>query len=672
MSFWALSGLINGVTSSLLGVAVYTRKRRSKLNITFGLFCLSISVWSYSYFLWLISKDAVSALFWSRALMAGAIFIPVCYMHHIFSLLRIYRQKKKIVRYGYIFGFISLLLNFTPLFVKSVSPKMWFQYWPNAGLLFYPFLSIWLGFVFYGTYIIIESLLRAKGNIRNQRRYILIATIIGWCGGAMNFPLWFDIPVPPVGNILVSVYVIIVAYAIIKYHLMDTRVAVTRAGLFLIVYPFVFGLPFWFGFKTGNWILSVILMAALATLGPLIYNRLSKKAEGIIFKSQKRYQKALKKFASTLISIKDVKQLSQTVILEIMNAVDLDFCGIYLKKDKNFYLTASKSRKIVLPEKVASNSKFLRKLRDSKTTVLGAHFSKLENIYVGLVSPLYLNRSLYGFIVLSHRKNDIFTKSDLEVFSVLSAQISLALSEIHYFQEYKKATEEKYKIKIEKERLESAFQISEAYRHELGNIINIITLASGSLQGGGYYQPSEEDIKEAAAAIYKNTQRASNIFNAVKHYNDKAQSDFKKISLGEVLKSKIEECKEKIEQSNINIKMNIKDNLIVKGNEALEHALKYVIEGAVTAINYYKPKDRLISIKLENNEERAVLRISDTGKDVTVNNIYNGVGIERGKEGGILYFIARRIVFEHRGSFEIESYRGGKGSSFIINLPLSN
>ncbi len=50
MSFYALSGLINAITATSLGLLVYFKNRKGGVNQTFGLFSLSVSAWSWSYF----------------------------------------------------------------------------------------------------------------------------------------------------------------------------------------------------------------------------------------------------------------------------------------------------------------------------------------------------------------------------------------------------------------------------------------------------------------------------------------------------------------------------------------------------------------------------------------------------------------------------------------------
>lgn len=130
---------------------------------------------------------------------------------------------------------------------------MWFEYWPNPGPIFPIFCIVWFWLCLYGIWIIAKGLRAAKGIHKKQLRYVLIATTIGWAGGFTNFPLWFNIQIPPIGNIFVSIYLSLTAYAIIKYHLMDIRLVVTKASIFILVYTLVLGVPFYLGYERELW-----------------------------------------------------------------------------------------------------------------------------------------------------------------------------------------------------------------------------------------------------------------------------------------------------------------------------------------------------------------------------------------------------------------------------------
>ena len=122
----------------------------------------------------------------------------------------------------------------------------------------------------------------SKGIVTNQIRYFFVSSIIGWLGPAFMWMIEFRIDIYPYSNFMVAFFPAILAYAIIRYHLLDISVAITRVGIFLTLYAIVLGVPFYVGIKTNSWLWSIIVAVCLASIGPVIYRLLGAKAENIL------------------------------------------------------------------------------------------------------------------------------------------------------------------------------------------------------------------------------------------------------------------------------------------------------------------------------------------------------------------------------------------------------
>ena len=95
MNFFAFSGLINALAATFLGIVVYVRDARSPRNRIYGLYCLSIAVWSFFYCAWQLAESSSLALSFVRLLMAGAILIPILYFHHTVTFLDTVDQHRQ-------------------------------------------------------------------------------------------------------------------------------------------------------------------------------------------------------------------------------------------------------------------------------------------------------------------------------------------------------------------------------------------------------------------------------------------------------------------------------------------------------------------------------------------------------------------------------------------------
>jgi len=483
MSFYALSALINAIVSTVLGIFVFSRNRKDIRYITHSLFCLSVAVWSYFYFVWQITSDENLALFSCRGLMAGAIFIPVCYLHHLFTFFDIYARKKKLILYGYSVGLLFLILDFTPLFVKDVSPKLIFKFWPNPGVAYHPFLIIWAWYVIYGISVVIGEYKKSSGFKKNQLKYVLLATFIGWSGGATNYPLWYNIPVFPFGNILVSGYMVIVAYAILRHRLMDIRVALTRAGIFIAVYTLVLGLPFVLVFWLRSWLTSVFggfwwfapmgLLFLLATIGPFIYIYIDRRAEERLFKelkAQRGYKKDLEGASKTMILVHEPQTLIKMIARAIMQKVKVKHAGILLHdKDKDTYvLTVSRGPSgLKIPEGFARMDKdnplirfFMEgldkellggsalvyeeaekilvspNLAADKNEILKGALYQMEIFDSQVSIPSFFRDELVGILLLGSKVNEEkFAEDELNFFIALTSDVAMAIRNARLFKD---------------------------------------------------------------------------------------------------------------------------------------------------------------------------------------------------------------------------------------------
>jgi len=92
------------------------------------------------------------------------------------------------------------------LFIVDAKPLLMFHYWPLAGITYnFQVLSYFivpiLGFI-----IIRNKITKSSLTLQKQLKLVLWGIFISYLGGATNFPLDYSIPIPPIGNIFVSLH----------------------------------------------------------------------------------------------------------------------------------------------------------------------------------------------------------------------------------------------------------------------------------------------------------------------------------------------------------------------------------------------------------------------------------------------------------------------------------
>jgi hypothetical protein len=233
LDYYIISHFTIGIVASVLGLIVFVKNKRKIVNITFFLLASSVAIWSISYSIWLLSKDEVSALFWSRTLNMGATLIPVFYLHWILSFLRI-RKTKTIVFY-YFLTIFFVCFSYSKYYIWGVKPVFQFPFWPQLNWMYFLFLVFsWCTIIIYCLFLLFLELRNAKGYYRQQIKYVIAGSIVGFLGGSTNYPLMMGYEwLPPLGSPLVAAYPIIFGYSMVKHRLMDIKFVLRKSYVYL-------------------------------------------------------------------------------------------------------------------------------------------------------------------------------------------------------------------------------------------------------------------------------------------------------------------------------------------------------------------------------------------------------------------------------------------------------
>ena len=459
MNFYAISGLINAVTFTVLGLFVYLKNTKGIINKKYALFCLSVAAWSYSYFIWQLASDKDTALFWSRALMSGAIFVSVCFLDFTVTWLGVLEKNKKIIFYGYILCFIFLALDFTPLFVKGVAPKLNFKYWPEPGITYSFFLLMFFGYAIYSIGLMCKAYRISTGNRRNQMKYVLIGTIIGYLGGSTNYPLWYNINILPIGNPFVAVYTLIVFYAIAKHKLMDINIVIGKGITYIFISIFVVLI-----YATLIWGLDNLfpsynptllhLLAFIVIIIPFIYfiPRLKLKTEKIIeralFKDKYNYRQVLKQALEAIVTILNLNELLRYIITIIKQNFKAENIAIFIKEEETglYKLETSygiKRNRYTVKDGIVEWLKETKKvfIREEQEQLLTSRifkdlYKEMAKVRANIIIPLFYKNDLKGILTLGNKANgEPYFQEDIELLLTLASQSVIAIENAKLYNE---------------------------------------------------------------------------------------------------------------------------------------------------------------------------------------------------------------------------------------------
>lgn len=691
MNYLAISGILVCVGSFYCGFLAFLKIPRREINYTWGLHALFVSFWAFGLFKAFSTYDPIYALFWSRFLNTVALFIPVFFFHFTISFTQRTRKYRLWLILVYFIGLVYFALaNLYPNnFISSVSPKMGFPLYPDAGTIYLFFPIFFASLFLQGIWFLSLDWKTATGFKKNQIKYIFLGIALEFLGGFTTFPLVFGIKIFPIGTLFVIGYVITVTYAIVKYSLMDIRIAIARASIFVSVYTIVLVIPFWVGYSFQLWLQALILMLILATSGPVIYRYLQRRVEEFVFKEETQHVESLINASKAIGQIRKELPMLLRKINEICHqAVEPQAVAIYTLPDKgeeHFLQTSIALQDKVFPEKIdmatVLKEKELRYLaRIRELSLPGINF---EVLFI----PYVLLNKLYGFSLLGPKRNGkIYTAKEKEAFSAIASQASLAIENCLFWKD--EYTHEQIR------RQKSLDNIVSSMSHEIKNPLGCVMGDLANLQEAverDFEEKIPQDVKDYFYNITeqcgKNIARVVKMIDSIREFSGKTQGEMSVLSMEEVVKSFLPMFQPSLyyapsqkQEMGVSFTASVEPGIMVKGNKIyLEEVLMNLGNNAIHAVsrNYLKGEDKHVSLKVYvNTKNTFIIEFRDNGygiKPSMLEDIFlDYVTTKASTEGtGMGLARVRKIISLHGGKIWAESEGEGKGAVFFIELPLA-
>jgi signal transduction histidine kinase len=718
MNIYAIPPLLTAVILTIIGLFVFLKNKTSKLNIVFSLFSLSMVMWLFGYINMYLSKNPSIALKWARIGFLGIIFIPIFAYHFIISFLNL--KRKTVLPIIYLLAIPSLLLSQTNYIYSGIKEHFW-GYYPVAGRIYFVFLSMFGVLFTRGVLLLISYLRKESGLRRNQIKYVCLAFGLGTFGIVdylVKYPI-FD--VYPFGYICALLFISLIAFAIVRHHLLDLNIALTRAGIFIAVYTFILGLPFAAGallkswlieiFGAGWWMLPQGLTALLATLGPFIYIYLDRKAEERLLKEQRRYQNTLKQASMGMTRIRNLRKLLDLITHIVTKTVKIAYAGIYLYNEETneFILQVCRDKGRIPVLKLTPDNPLISWMALKRQPLVYEEIKRLKEdnnddtyrpleenmrlLTATVIIPNFLEDRFLGFFVLGEKTSgQIYTPDDLNVFEVLAAQAALAIENAKFYEETQRMQEQIATA----EKMATIGTMADGLSHQINNRFYALSLiAADTIDTIKMIDTSKcspelkegiNQINHAMERIQQNVLQGGQVVKGMLKYTRKGEEGFEALTLDQILDSTLEMVQYKVKLSEIDIIRNYpKDTPKIRGNPVqLTEAFFNFIDNAYDAIterrdllkepNYRgritiiaKPKtDSLLEITVEDNG----MGIKDQDKKKLFTPFFTTKVSSRQGTGLGLYVLRRVIEEFHKGKIWFES-EYGQGTKFFFQLPVT-
>lgn len=336
MSIWALIPLVTFLTYlALLILTIPSLDKR--INRVFAKYISIAAVWSFASFMLHLNAFSNQTLFWNQLLPGTLVWTLIAYYHFI----RAYSNKRAgmPVYIGYILAFALMVLSIRGYIIK-------YSYVENGvlhhdlGISLYFIGAISLTYVFAGLIELLKIHRKAPDIVeRNRSRYVIAGWSILMLFGYSNLlPMLDGLPLDHIGSLA---NILIIAYAIHKYQLLDLK-RVIRRGLVYSALTICFSslyllslfiLQTFFEDRAGG---SMALAAVLAVLVALLFaplrDLIQKVIDKLFYRETYDYRQMLLSLSDKISNVLDLGDLAQSILVPIVGAMHARRAALLLPK----------------------------------------------------------------------------------------------------------------------------------------------------------------------------------------------------------------------------------------------------------------------------------------------------------------------------------------------------
>lgn len=706
--------LLSAIFVFLLGFFVFLKNKKSKVNLVFFLFSVSICIWLFGTFMMFISDTVEKAFFWDKFCYVGVVFIPAFFYHFGVIFIKIENKKRKIILLGYLLSFIFLILNIaTPFFINGVYKYSW-GFHSKAQLFHHIFLLFFIAYFFLLFKELFKFCKYAKGFAREQAKYMLISLLVISSGSFAFLPA-YGISVYPFIYVSGVLFTIILAYTIIRHRVLDIKFVLRKSSVYLASLStiLIFAILAQYGFyrffmEISAWTDFVVLILAISTF-PIINKYYYRLANKYFFTSLYDSQKVIINLSDKLRSTLELNKIYKFISNTFFNSFHVKAVSVLLydKKQDSYTIEYNKGFDLGKRRKfstlnqlrkmsaVQGDSIIIEELRHTSYRKYKETINTLDSIEAEVLTPLNIKDKNIGFIALGAKESkDIYNNEDLQVLKIIGAQSAIAIENAHLYKETKQ-----FNIKLKKEVKRATAELRSANAtlkkldvaksdfisiasHQLRTPLTIIKgYVSMLLEGtfGELNQKEADPLKKVYQSNERLIQLVENLLNISRIESGRLQFDLKIDSLERIAGSVVEELSNSARKKGLklNYKGPAKPLPKVKIDESkirqvilnlVDNAIKYTQKGSV-------------NVSLETIKKNIQFCVSDTGMGISEEDMSRLFKrFSRGKDVSLVYangsglglYVSKIMAEAHHGKIWCENKVDGQGAKFYFTIPIAS
>ena len=583
-----------------------------------------------------------------------------------------------------------------PTFIPSISPKLYFHYYVDAGPLFVAFTIEFFSLIVYSYWLLFRNFRTQTLKRQIQIKYVAVGMMVGFACGSFNFPLAYGIPLRPWPSLFIPFYALCVTYAIVRHQLLDIRVAITRTGLLLGTYMVVLGTPFLVGWWGQNWLEQHIgeqwwlvplgLCTVLATAGPFAYAYLRRQAEERLLKEQRRYQRTLQHAARGMTRVRNLTKLANLITRIVSGSVRVTHASLFLweKTNQRYVLRASHG-----PKRLALRSRYSLDASHRLVHWLREHHrvlseedvahqpesgiaEALKHLGSALIIPGLIEDHLVGFLALGAKVSGAgYSSDDLHAFTTLANEAAMAIENAMSYEELVKVNEQLKAASerlLSQERLAAAGQFATGMAHEIKNPLSAIKTFAQYLPEK-YADPAFR--QKFFRIVQSEIDRINTIVKELSDFAKPAPLQLQPVKVAELVKDTLTLLSDQCLKQGVEVRTSLSGNgtTIQADPQQLKQVLLNLLLNSLEAM----ARGGHLEVVSRAAPPYLTIRIVDTGDGIPpehAQKVWDPFFTTKERGMGLGLAIVRGVVERHGGQIAIAS-APGRGTTVEVSLPLS-
>lgn len=685
MDIRSQSALLAAIISLALAISVLLRPRRRAVTL-FSVMCLVIFAYYLGEFLSAVWANAL----WARASILFGALVPGSAIAFFGEFLGVPPKSSRWARLGASAGAVLALAVAASPLCRSELARFGVAAWTFGTLLV-------------GYSLLLRRMRGTASNIERVRlRYLAYGAGCAIVSAALDYLPRFGLPFPPLGAIITSLYLFLLAQTLLRLRLLDLHEILAKTAA-LSLLAFLFGgvyalLVAWVGDRPGLFFFnSMVASIVIVILFEPLRAKVDEWVVATLFRERFAMIRTLTGLKARIGSVIEVRDLARLVLDTFHETRRVTHASLYLLSEDRpgfwlldsrgpsptLFLDAAMARplisaamggqKAVLLENLERRLTELRGALDRPESRRGRDETKrlsdlraaLKQMNAGITVPIMGGDRIIGFLNLwDERVPEAYASDEIALILEIAERVATVVENSKLYERMK-----------ERDRLAALGEMAAGLAHEIRNPL-------GAIKGAAQFLAPENQPQENAeflGVIVEEVDRLNTVVSQFLDYSRPLKQTFAPTDLADVIVRTAKLLANAIPE-NVELELELAERLprVQADAEQLKQVLINLLQNAVQAMPQggtivvgARCPDEAAPWRFTESPDVVELRVRDTGHGIAEEarqHIFVPFYTTKEKGTGLGLAICQRLVKSHGGTISVNS-KVGEGAEFLIRLP---